>query len=140
MVHLKLVAGTAVGGVRRSEYEIDDRASMDNRSEAEREAAARRILRNLKLPGGTKTIAELLDEVNRNACDEKASDVERTIRHHNITRRLHEYGIKVSTSSRYGWRLRTARFSAVTDFAIEKLLDAFPELERYRDVLCYFEI
>ncbi|MFL9885019.1 hypothetical protein PQR66_18395 [Paraburkholderia agricolaris] len=140
MAHLKLVAGTDFTGVGRARSGIYDSVTMQKGSEAEREAAARKILRKIKLPGENETIAELLAELDRNACDEKASEIDRHFHHSELSLRLHKFGITVGHSSYYGWRLRTGKVVACLASGSDELLDICPELEPYLDVLCFLTL
>lgn len=127
-------------GVCGSEYGIFDTATMENRSEAEREATARKILRSLKLPGETKTVTELLAELDRNACDDTLSHSERDYRHFRISIRLHDFGMKVIDSKPHGGEYGNRKFTVVLASCGDKLLDACPELDPYVDVMCFFTL
>jgi hypothetical protein len=139
MAHLKLVAGTAVANVRRPEYRVEDAGNLQKLSEVDRQAAARRVLRSSKLPGETRTVAELLAEVNRNVRDEHTPEDVRRFLHAELSIQLHRFGILLWQPSIYGWVLRQD-FSAIVGNYHDRLIKACPELEPYADELWHLRI
>jgi hypothetical protein len=105
------------------------------RSTAGLEAAARKAMRNLRLPGEELTIGEMLAELTSKARGKSELDV-RYMCSGPIPLRLLDIGIKVVYSKIY------SRASIATDdFEFGALInwkwdwDAFPELEPYESVL-----
>jgi hypothetical protein len=139
MTHLKIVAGTAYTAKERSSFGINDSVTVLGATEAEREAAARKIFRSIKLPGENQTVAELLAELGKNARDEKASELDRSFRHHQISIRLHKFGISVKNSSPFAWSLN-GKLTACLTCCPEELLDVYPELEPYLYELCFLTL
>jgi hypothetical protein len=135
MAHLKLVAGTQFERVQQSRSRVDDIAPARCRTTATPEAAARKAVRNLRLPGEERTISKMLAELTLNARGKSELGV-RDLCNGSISRRLREFGIVVTYSRIYfraGVVTDDVEFGAVIGWKWN--WDAFPELEPYESVL-----
>lgn len=135
MAHLKLVAGTDFERVQQSRSTVDDLGPTRCRNTAALEAAARKAVRNLRLPGEERTISQMLAELTSNARG-KSERAVRCLRDGPISLRLLEFGIVVRYSKIYyraGVVTDDVEFGAVISWNWN--WDAFPELEPYESVL-----
>lgn len=99
MAHLRLVAGTAVTGAGRENFDIsmDEALKAAHVSVPRLEEQARAIIRALKVGVDNLTVAQLLDEVHRN-CDGGVPVAVAVKRNGVIYRALSAVGIHVNAA------------------------------------------